>query len=77
MANDINKRLPAAADKKRLISAQEQDGRKLLKNISTLDEYYDLTNSSGHSADDPQDHTNAEEPQDKDKRFHKPNKPKQ
>ncbi len=69
-----SKCLPAAADKSRLpsiASEEEPDGRDLIKDIGTLEEYYNLTTSYGHDPDEPQDHTNPEEPQDKDKRFHK------
>ncbi len=82
MNNDTEKKVLASADSKRLPSAgsfqlpsiapdEEPDGRELLKNIGTLEEYYNLTTTYGHAPNEPQDHTNAEEPQDKDKRFHK------
>lgn len=45
-----------------------QDGRKRLKDINTLEEYYDLTNTKGHSAKDPLDFKDINQPQDKDKK---------
>jgi hypothetical protein len=45
-----------------------KDGRERLKNINTLEEYYDLTNTKGHSAKDPLDFKDINQPQDKDKK---------
>lgn len=48
-----------------------KDGRERLKNINTLEEYYKLTNTKGHSAKDPLDFKGIDQPQDKDKKLPK------
>lgn len=50
---------------------KQRDGRELLKNVRTLEEYDDLTTSTGHDPDEPLDYKDIEQPQDKDKRFRK------
>ncbi len=45
-----------------------KDGRERLKDINTLEEYYNLTNTKGHSAKDPLDFKDIDQPQDKDKK---------
>ena len=65
------KQSPGVAPQGQPAEESKQDGRDLIKNISTLKEYYDLTTSYGHEPNEPQDHTNTDEPQDRDKRFHK------
>lgn len=48
-----------------------KDGRERLKDINTLEEYYNLTNTKGHSAKDPLDFKGIDQPQDKDKKSQK------
>lgn len=55
-------------DKKKHPDDAARDGRERLKNIDTLEEYYKLTNTKGHSADDKLDFQDMEQPQDKDKK---------